>query len=183
MKLLSWCREPLAIGEMKADATAKSGSEPAQETSEVQAANPPPESTKAAADVAKDSVAPPEAPPLAVDLESRAAGDGDDVMVEAFEVAPRSRAESEGGAFPLPSSAVEETAKDNAMAVVTGSLPGPRQATLACTPPYSGPLPDRLDASGHFPLELLVEKRAKEQLADITLLRSSVDYALANAAK
>ena len=95
----------------------------------------------------------------------------------------RSGTGSEGGAFPLPSSAVEETAKDNAMAVVTSSLPGPRQATLACTPPYSSPSPDRLDVSGHFPLAVLVEKRAKEQLADVTLLRSSVEYALADAAK
>ena len=30
---------------------------------------------------------------------------------------------------------------------------------------------------------MLVEKRAKEQLADITLLRSSVEYALSNAAR
>ena len=69
------------------------------------------------------------------------------------------------------------------MAVVMSSLPGPRQATLECTPPYSGPSPDRLDASGHFPLAVLVEKRAKDQLANVTLLRSSVEYALGSAAK
>ena len=54
---------------------------------------------------------------------------------------------------------------------------------MESTHPYSSPLPDRLDASGHFPLAVLAEKRAKEQLADITLLRSSVGYALADAAK
>ena len=51
------------------------------------------------------------------------------------------------------------------------------------TPPYSGPTPDGLDASGRFPLAVLVEKRAKDQLADVALLRSSVEYALGNAAK
>ena len=30
---------------------------------------------------------------------------------------------------------------------------------------------------------MLVEKRAKDQLADVALLRSSVEYALSNAAK
>ena len=104
-------------------------------------------------------------------------------MADAFDVAPRPGAGSEGGSFPLPSSAVGETAKDSAMAMVTSSLPGPRQATLECIPPYSGPTPDRLDASGHFPLAVLVEKRAKDQLADVSLLRSSVEYALGNAAK
>ena len=69
------------------------------------------------------------------------------------------------------------------MAMVTSSLPGPRQATLKSIPPYSGSLPDKLDTSGYFPLAVLAEKRAKEQLADITLLRSSVEYALANAAR
>ena len=133
--------------------------------------------------MAKDAVTPSEVPPPVVDLESRSAGDGDNAMVDAFEVAPRSGTGGEGGSFPLPSLVVEETAKDSAMAVVTSSLPGPRQATLECTPPYSGPSPDRLDASGHFPLAVLVEKRAKDQLADVALLRSSVEYALGNAAK
>ena len=73
--------------------------------------------------------------------------------------------------------------EDAAMAVVTASLPGPRQSVLESTAPYSGPSPDRMDASGHFPLAVLAEKRAKEQLADITLLRSSVEHALADAAK
>ena len=97
--------------------------------------------------------------------------------------APRPGAEVEGGAYLLPSSFVAETAKDKAIAVVTTPLPGPRQSVLESTPLYSGPLPDRLDALGHFPLAVLAEKRAKEQLADITLLRSSVEYALADAAK
>ena len=69
------------------------------------------------------------------------------------------------------------------MAVVTSLLPGPHLATLEDTPPYSGPTPDGLDASGRFPLAVLVEKRAKDQLADVAPLRSSVEYALGNAAK
>ena len=108
MTLSSLCREPLAIDAEKADAAVKSGSEPAQEASKAQAANPPPEPVKATADGAEDSVAPPEASPLVVDLEPRATGDGDDIMVEAFEAAPRSHVEDEGGAFPLPSSARSE---------------------------------------------------------------------------
>ena len=183
MTLSSLCREPLAIGEEKADVVVESGPEPTQETSKAQAASSAPEPAKAAADVAEDSVAPLEASPLVVDLEPQTTGDSEDIMVEDFEPAPRSHVEGEGGGFPLPSLAVEEKAKDNAMAVVTSSLPGPRQATLECTPPYSGPLPDKLDASGHFPLAVLAGKRAKEQLADITLLHSSVEYALADAAK
>ena len=133
--------------------------------------------------VEKDAVTPSEAPPLVVDLESRDADVGDVAMADAFEVVPRAGAGGEDGSFPLPSSAVVETAKDSAMAVVVSSLPGPRQATLEGTPPYSGPTPDGLDASGHFPLAVLVEKRAKDQLADVALLRSSVEYALGNAAK
>ena len=46
-----------------------------------------------------------------------------------------------------------------------------------------GAAPVGLDSSGHFPLAVLVEKRAKDQLADTALLRSSVEYALGNAAK
>ena len=145
MTLSSLFREPHAIGEEKADVAVESGSELAQEASKAQAANPALELAKAAMDVAEDSVAPPEPSPLVVDLEPRAAGDGDDIMVEAFEAAPRSQVEDEGGAFPLTSSVVEETAKDDAMAMVTSSLPGPRQATLKCIPPYSGSLPDKLE--------------------------------------
>ena len=48
---------------------------------------------------------------------------------------------------------------------------------------FRSPTPDGLDASGRFPLAELVEKRAKDQLADVALLRSSVEYALGNAAK
>ena len=44
-------------------------------------------------------------------------------------------------------------------------------------------MPSGLDTSGHFPLAVLMEKRAKDQLADAALLRSSVEYALGNAAK
>ena len=73
--------------------------------------------------------------------------------------------------------------RDDTMALVTSSLPGPRQAVLESLPPFSGPLTGSWDASGHFLLAVLAEKRAKEQLADITLLRSSVEYALGNAAR
>ena len=44
-------------------------------------------------------------------------------------------------------------------------------------------MPVGLDESGSFPLAVLVEKRAKEQLDDVTLLRSSVEYSLRDAAK
>ena len=64
MTLSLLCREPLVIGEAKPDATVKSGSEPAQETSEAQAANPPPETTTAEADVAMGGGVPPDATPL-----------------------------------------------------------------------------------------------------------------------
>ena len=67
--------------------------------------------------------------------------------------------------------------------VATASPPGPGQSTLVCVPSYSGPVPARPDASGQFPLAALVEQRAKEQLADVSLLRSSVEYALSHAAK
>ena len=159
---LSSCREPLAIGGEGTAAVASSGSEPAKEIPKAQAVDLPSEPAKVAAEVATDAVAPSEAPPLVVDLESRAASDVDAAMADAFEVAPRLGTGGEGSSFPLPSSAVEGSAKDHAMAVVTSSLPGPRQATLECTPPYSGPLPDKLDALGHFPLGLLAEKRVKE---------------------
>ena len=69
------------------------------------------------------------------------------------------------------------------MTLAVSSLPGPRLATLEDTPPYSGPVPSGLDTSGHFPLAGLMEKRAKDQRADAALLRSSVEYALGNAAK
>ena len=86
-------------------------------------------------------------------------------------------------AFPIPSSSVTESVKDKAIAVATAAPPGPGQSTLVSIPPYSGPVPARPDASGQFPLAALVEKRAKEQLADVSLLRSSVEYALSYAAK
>ena len=63
-------------------------------------ANPPPEYTEAVADMAKDGMVPLDASPLVADHGSSAVGDGDEVMVEAFEAAPQPRAESEGGAFP-----------------------------------------------------------------------------------
>ena len=183
MTSLMRCREPLAIGEVKADASVKPSSESAQETSHVQAANPRAESTQAEADVATGGVVPPDAPPLVADLGPPTSGDGNEVMVEAFAAAPRPRAEVEGVAYLLPSSSMAEMAKDKAIAVVTTPLPGPRQSVLESTPPYSGLIPVRLDMSGHFPFSVLAEKRAKEQLSDITLLRLSVEYALADAAK
>ena len=185
---LSLRREPLAIGSEKSAAgvssssepakeipkaeTANPSSEPARETPKVQAADPPSEPTKAAVEVEKDVVTPSEAPPLVVDLKSRDTDVGDVAMADAFEVVPRTGAGGEDGSFPLPSSAAVETAKDNAMTVAISSLAGPHQAILEDTPPYSGPTPDGLDASGHFPLAMLVEKRAKDQLADVALLRS-----------
>ena len=126
MMFSSLCREPLAIGAKKADTAVKSGLEPAQEASMALVANPPSEPAKTMADVAKDDVVPPDAPPLIVDHGSSAASDGDEIVVEVFEAAPRPRTVVEGGAFRLPSSTVEETAKDDAMALVSGSLPGPR---------------------------------------------------------
>ena len=183
MTLSLLCREPLAIGEMKADTTVKSGSEPAQETSEARAANPPPESAKAEVVMATGDAMPPNAVAVVADLGLLTSGGDDVVMVESSTATPQPHAEAEGGAFPLPSLSVVETAKDKAMEVATTSLPGPRQAILESIPPYSGPMPVGLDASGHFPLAVLAEKRAKEQLADISLLRSSVEYALTDAAK
>ena len=176
-------REPLAISSEKPAAGISSNSEPATEVSKAAATDPPSEPAKAAVEVEKSAVTPSGAPPLVIGLESRDADVGDVAMADAFEVVPRSGAGGKGGSFPLPSSAAMETAKDSAMAVVISSLPGPHQATLVCIPPYSGPTLDRLDASGHFPLAVLVEKRAKDQLADVALLRSSVEYALGNAAK
>ena len=122
-------------------------------------------------------------PPLVADLGPSAPGGDDDVVVESFVAAPRTHAETEGGEYLLPSSAVVESAKDKAMAVMTTMPPGPRQATLGCVPPFSGPMPAKLDESGCFPLAMLAERRAKEQLANISLLRSSVEYALADAAR
>ena len=171
------------IGEAKPDAVVKSGSGLAQETSKAQAAKPPPETLKAEADVAMGGVVPPDATPLVADLGPSASSGGDEVLVEAFMAIPRPRTEVGDGAYLLPSSSVEETAKDKAMAVVTTLLPGPRQSILESIPPYSGPMPAKLDASGHFPLAVLAEKRVKEQLADISLLRSSVEYVLADAAR
>ena len=160
-----------------------SGSEPPKEAPKTKAADPPSEPAKAAVEVGKSMVVSSGATPLVVDQDSRDAGDGDVTTADAFMVVPRSGAGSEGGPFPLPSSAVVETAKDNAMAVMTSPLPGPHLAILEGTPRYSGPAPDGLDASGRFPLADLVEKRARDQLADVTLLRSSVQYALSSAAK
>ena len=91
--------------------------------------------------------------------------------------------EAGDGAFPIPSSSVAESAKDKAIAVATAPLPGPGQSILVRVPPYSGPVSAWPDALGQFPLAALVEQRAKEQLADITLLRSSIDYALSDAAR
>ena len=126
---------------------------------------------------------PPDAAPLVADLDPSVAGGGDKVMVDAFKVTPRPQAEAGSVAFLLPSLSVAETTKDMAMAVVTALIPGPHQSALVSIPPYSGLVPPRLGASGHFPLAALVEKRAKEQLADVLLLRSSVEYVLADAAR
>ena len=84
---------------------------------------------------------------------------------------------------PILSASVTESAKDKAITVETASPPGPGQSTLVRIPRYSGLIPARPDASGQFPLAALVEQRAKEQLADASLLKSSVAYALSHAAK
>ena len=178
--LLLSCSAPLAIGEEKS--AAASGSVLEQKKLEAKAADPPSEPVKTAV-VEKDAVKPPEAPPLVVDLQPQDAGAGDIATPDAFEVVPRAEAGGGDLSFPLPSSSVEAIARDSAMTLAVSSLPGPRQATLEDTPPYSGPVPVGLDSSGHFPLAVLVEKRAKDQQADIALLRSSVEYALGNAAK
>ena len=49
---------------------------------------------------------------------------------------------------------------------------------MESTPPYSGPILAGLDETGVFPLGVLVEKRARKQLQDVSLLRSSVEYSL-----
>ena len=180
---MSFRRAPLPVSGGKPAAGASSGSEPTKEAPKIKAADPPSEPVKTAIEVEKNVVMSSGAPPLVIDQDSRDAGVGDAVMTDAFMVVPRAGAGGEGGSFPLPSSAASETAMDNTMAVVTSSLPGPHLATLEDTPPYSGPIPDGLDASGRFPLAELVVKRAKDQLADATLLRSSVQYALSSAAK
>ena len=175
-------RAPLSIGNGKPAAGFDSGSEPTKGTSESKAAVPPSESAKAAAE--EEAAAPSKAPTLAIELAPRDA----DVSYVATAVtseaaAPRAGVEGEGGAFLLPSAAVAETEKDAAMTVVSSPLPGPHHAILESTPSYSGPTPGGLDASGRFPLAELVERRAREQLADVALLRSSVEYALGNAAR
>ena len=92
--------------------------------------------------------------------------------VEEFGVACQARAETGVGAYSFPQLALTEPANDKVVTTVTTPLPGPRQAVLASTPPFSSPMPVGLDESGSFPLAVLVEKRAKEQLDDVTLLRS-----------
>ena len=171
------------IGGARPDALVKPTSESVHEVPEVQAVDPPPKTMRTETDVASGGRVPPDAAPLVADLDPSAPGGGDEVMVEAFVAAPRPRAETEGGAYLLPSSSVVESAKDKAMAVVMASLPGPHHSVLESTPPFSGPMPVRLDEFGHFPLAVLAEKRTRDQLADISLLRSSVEYALADAAR
>ena len=148
------------------DLVAGASSSLERETPKVKAADPPSEPAKAAVVAEKDAVTPSEASPLVVDLQSRDANVGDAATSNAFEVVPRAGAGGGDGSFPLPSSAVVETAKDSAMTLAVSSLPGPHLATLEDTPPYSGPTPSELDTSGHFPLAVLMEKRAKDQLED-----------------
>ena len=103
------------IGGAKPDASAKTAPEPAHGASEVQAANPPPETAKAETDVAAGGTTPPVAGTVVADLGPSAPSGGDEVMVEAFVATPRPRAETEGSAYLLPSSSVVELAKDKAM--------------------------------------------------------------------
>ena len=107
----------MQFGAVKADAAVESDSKPAQETSKARAANPPPESAKAEAVVAMGVAMPPNAAAVVADLGLQSSGGDDVVMAESSTTTPRPHAEAEGGAFPLPSSSVVETAKDKAMEV------------------------------------------------------------------
>ena len=86
------------------------------------------------------------------DFNPSASGGDDEMIVEAFRATPQPNGGTAGGAFPIPSSSVTESAKDKAIAVATASPPGPGQSTLVRVPRYSGPVPARPDASGQFPL-------------------------------
>ena len=183
MMFSSSCREPLTIDVAATSVVAKPASVSTPEASVAQVVGPPPEAARAKADGESDGRVSADAAPLVVDFDPPSSGGGDEVMVVAFKTAPRPGVGVGNDAFPIPSSSVAETAKDKAIAVATASPPGPGHSTLVCTPPYSGSVPARPDASGQFPLAALVEQRAKEQLADVTLLRSSVEYALSHAAK
>ena len=81
-------------------------------------------------------------------------------------------------AYSVPPLTLTEPAKEKVTAVATTPLLGPRQAVLESTPLYSGPILAGLDETGAFLLAVLVEKRAREQLQDVSLLRSSVEYSL-----
>ena len=70
--------------------------------------------------------------------------------------------------------AAAEQTKDNTLAVVAATLPGPHQAVLQSMPPFTGLVSAGLDRSGSFPLVRLVQKRAREQLGNIDLLQSLV---------
>ena len=164
-------------------AVAEPVSESAPEASAAQAAGPAPETATAKADAAPDGQASVDTTPLVADFNPLASGGDDEATVEAFKTAPQPNSGSLGGAFPTPSSSVAKSAKDKAIAVATTPPPGPGQSTLVHIPRYSGPVPARPDASGQFPLAALVVQRAKEQLADVSLLQSSVEYALSQAAQ
>ena len=163
------------------ESAADSGSAPKQQNLEAKAADPTSEPAKTAI-VEKGAVKPPEAPPLVVDLQPRDAGAGNVATPDAFEMVPRAGAGDGDRSFPLPSLSAEAAARESAMTLAVSSLPGPHMATLEDTP-HSGPVPSGLDSSGHFPLAVLMEKRAKDQLADMVLFRSSVEFALGNATK
>ena len=85
------------------------------------------------------------------------------------------------GSIPQPVAA--ELTKDKTLAVVTTTLPGPHQAVLGSIPPSSGPVTAGLDQSGSFSLIVLVERRAREQLNDVALLRTSVEYSVRDSTK
>ena len=85
---------------------------------------------------------------------------------------PQARVEIGVGAGSVPQPAAAEPTKDKTMAVVTTTLPGPHQAVLGSIPPFSGPVTAGQDQSGSFPLAVLVERRAREQLNDVALLRT-----------
>ena len=181
--LPSSCREPLVIDVDAPSMVVKPASESAPEAPAVQAAGPPPEAARAKADVAPGGRVPADAAPVVVDFNPSVSGGGDEAMVYAFRTASQPDGGGGNGAFPIPSSSVAESAKDKAIAVATASPPGLGQSTLVHIPRYSGPVPARPDTSGQFPLAALVVQRAKEQLADASLLKSSVEYALSHAAQ
>ena len=128
-------------------------------------------------------MAPSDVAPLVADLDPMSPEGDDEVAMQDFRVAPQAHVETGVGADSISQPTSTEPAKDKAVTVVTTMLLDPHQAVLESTPPFSGPMPASLDQSGSFSLAALVERRAKEQFNDVTLLRSSVEYWLCDSEK